>query len=161
MTPPLRVGCTYDVQVRGRAVRIKLLRYDPIDRIHIVTAPHGREMRFPLNSTVRTRVASKKTDTRCVFLYLCDIGNCCFKLGATSDPDRRCKQIRTYAPKAAMRARFKVATGTAFRKYEKAVLSRFAHAVQGKSGGREVLHLSRHDVGACIEHMRRVAQTQK
>lgn len=137
---------------------MKLVRYDAIERAHVVTL-NGREMRLDLARmrSVKPVRASRKTDTTHVYLYLCDIGAGCFKVGATCAPERRRVQIRTYAQRARMRAVVKLppAKGAEFRRCERAVLDAFAaHRVEG---GKEVLRLTHAQADDCVARMRRVA----
>ena len=152
----IAVGRSY--QVGDRVVRV--VRYDPVDRTHVVRAQgSATETRLDFRRVGEARrvyAPSKKTDTSRVYLYLCAIGNGHYKLGASSDPERRRKQIRTHAPKAVMRATVPLREGAAFRRCEKEVLTKFRNA-SSATGGTEVLRLAPEQVGECVRAMRRAA----
>ena len=147
----------------GHATRVvRVLRYDPVDRTHIVrVAGNVDETRLDFRRVADWKrvAAGKKTDTSRVFLYLCAIGGGHYKLGASADPERRRKQIRTHAPRAVMRATVPLRHGAAFRRCEKAVLSKFRSSSSG--GGTEVLHLTPDEVRECVRAMRRAAVSEK
>lgn len=155
----IAVGRSYEVRT-GRDDRrvVRVVRYDPIDRTHVVRAQgSATETRLDFRRVAEVRrVRAKKTDTSRVYLYLCAIGNSHYKLGASSDPERRRKQIRTHAPKAVMRATVPLRDGAAFRRCEKAVLAQFRNPT-ASSGGTEVLHLTPNQVGECVRAMRHAA----
>lgn len=157
VTPSVRPGCTYEVANGRWTGRVKIVRYDAIARMHVVIYK-GREMRLDLRRvrSLKTSRAPRKTNTSQVYLYMCDIGGGCFKIGATCNLDRRQKQIRTYAQRARMRAIVKLPLerGSEFRRFERAVLDDFAeHRVEG---GSEVLRLSRTKAEECVQRMRSV-----
>ena len=152
---PILAGRVYKVRMGRRDVRVKVLRYDPVDKTHVV-AHRGKETRLDFRTASRvSRVVRPKTDTSTVHLYLCDIGGGCYKLGASSDVERRRKQIRTCAAKAEMRAVVPLRDGARFRACEKAVLGAFA---VDRGGGTEVLRLDgAQDVRRCVAAMRQAA----
>ena len=155
MVRPIALGRSYRVRVGRRDLRVKVVRYDPVDKAHVVLHA-GKETRLDFRKASRvSRLASAKTDTSVVHLYLCDIGGGCFKLGVSSDVERRRKQIRTYAPKAEMRAVVPLRDGSRFRKCEKAVLGAFEGG--GKAGGTEVLRLDGAALRRCVAAMRQAA----
>ena len=147
------IGCMYDISHAGWSGRVTALRYDDIDRTYVVRHK-TREMRLDLHKLTnvkRARSKCLKTDTSHVYLYMCDIGGGCYKIGASSAPDRRRKQIRTYAQQARMRAVVRVRNGQAFRRYEKTVLDRYrSHRVVG---GKEVLRLTAGQANDCVNYM--------
>ena len=158
----ITVGRSYEVSTgRDAAPRVvRVVRYDPVDRTHVVraegsTAETRLDFRRVSGEVRRVSAPSKKTDTSQVYLYLCAIGSGHYKLGASSDPERRRKQIRTHAPKAVMRATVPLRHGAAFRRCEKAVLSKFR--TPSGSGGTEVLRLTPEQVGECVRAMRHAA----
>ena len=156
-------GCTYDVVHRGgKRMRLRVKHWDPVDRVHVVTFK-GRDFRVNFNtlkSYKRSRCVGK-TCTREVYLYLCNIGGGFYKLGASSDPERRRKQIRTYSRKAKLHgvARIPEDRGREFRSYEKNVLSKFANP-QGSPGGTEVLRLRPEEADSCLQYMRMICKYQ-
>lgn len=158
--PRMTKGCTYEFKKNGgTSVRVKLVGYDPVSKFHIVSK-NGKESRLNMKSlnglkAVRT---SRKTDTTNVYLYMCDIGNNTYKLGATCSPERRQKQISTYAPRAAMKTvvRLPSEKGADWTKFEKKVLNQFA-SFRPSGGGREVVRLGQEDAARCATFMRSVA----
>ena len=159
-------GCTYVYTQYGRAQRVKVVRFDPIANMHVVTANGRDEFNLDLHAfgdrirAERTHNKPHKLDTSQVFLYLCSIGENTYKVGATCAPERRRKQIRTYTPLAKMKSVVRIPRdkGAQWSKLEKAVLRRFA-AHRPTTGGREVLRLTTQQAGACARYMRAVAQT--
>lgn len=150
-------GCSYQIKTGGRTLVARVQEYNPVDRYHAVTVD-GRTVRMDLSKATvrRRRAASKKTSTRDVYLYLCELGGGLYKIGVSASPQRREKQIKTYSGKAKMRttARIPSHKSAAFRSFEKAVLERFAHG--RTSGGTEVLRLSAKDVTDCSSFMRSI-----
>ena len=155
----ITVGRSYEVG--DRVVRV--VRYDPVDRTHVVrVAGSAAETRLDFRRVpgeVRCVATPKKTDTSRVYLYLCAIGNGHYKLGASADPERRRKQIRTHAPKAVLRATVALRHGAAFRRCEKEVLTKFRSPTV--TGGTEVLRLTPEQVNECVRAMRRAAVSAK
>ena len=143
----------------GKPTRVQVVRYDPIDRVHVVSQ-NGVESRLNLHALgerVRAvRTESKRERAASVFLYMCEIGpNGLFKVGATSAPEQRRKQIRTYTSHARMRAVVRVRSPGAWSARERSVLKRFAH-YRPRDGGREVLRLTSTEAAECAEYMRAV-----
>lgn len=150
-------GCTYEVMVGGVKKLVRVLGHNPIDGLHTVSLG-GKTVRMDLvKASVRRRRTSKtKASTDDVYLYLCDIGNGYFKVGASSSPQRRRKQIKTYSSKATMRAVARIPTNKSrdFKSFEKKVLARFAH---GRTrGGTEVLRLNQSEAADCAGFMRSI-----
>ena len=132
----------------------ELVRYDPIDRTHVVRIG-GNEQRLNLaqHASARRRKALRMAGQ--VYLYLCDIGSGDYKLGASRCPTRRAKQIRTFSPRATMVASVPIPRerGNRFRTYEKNVLQQFK-AFAPPEGGKEVLCLSQSQKRDCTRAMR-------
>ena len=156
-------GCTYMYTTNGRPIRFKLLRFDPVSKSHVVTSNGRGEWHINLHQmgsrVRRVRSVSKKMDTSTVYLYMCNVGENTYKVGATCAPDRRCKQIRTYTSVARMKSvvRIPAAKGSEWAKLEKAVLRRFA-AHRPANGGKEVLKMTQAQAHACAGYMRAVCR---
>ena len=157
--PRFTKGCTYQYTKNGAPMRVKLVGYDPIYKMDIVSQ-NGNETRLNLKAlpNVKAVRTSRKTDTKNVYLYLCDIGGGNYKIGATCSPDKRIKQISTYAPKAVMKAVVRLPSnkGSQWTKHEKKVLDQFKGFRTG-GGGREVVSFQSKDVSDCASFMRSVA----
>lgn len=151
-----RIGCLYSVKHGNFAAKVKLVRFDPIDRLHVVRF-NGREIQMDLHKIREVRRSFGKAD-KIVFLYLCELGGGAFKVGVSSCPSTRQKQIKTYSQKARMRAIVRIPDeNTArFRRYEQKVLDKFAG--QRSGGGKEVLLLSASEANACARYMRSIAR---
>ena len=153
--PKLAAGATYEVALPSGQTLVKVVRYDPIDKVHIVQA-NGRETRLDLSAyRVRPKRAQKAHAYKQVYLYLCDIGGGAFKVGASCAPEARRRQIRTSAPRAAMRAVVRVPAGKRWSEAESEVLRRF-RPDRLTTGGREVFKFDRAQATACATFMRRV-----
>ena len=152
-------GCTYAYKTQGRTIQFKLIRFDPISRRHVVTSDGRNEWQIALHS-LASRVypvrGSKKMDTKQVYLYLCNIGDHTYKIGATCSPERRCKQIRTYTPLAKMKAVVRIPRdrGGQWSTIEKKVLRRFTTCRASSAGGREVMRFTPEEAVACAKYMR-------
>ena len=111
------IGRVYEFKHMGATQRVKVVAYDPVDRMHVVRRLQtGKESRLDLVKLAATRAivarregsrrlstVAKKVDTRRgVFLYVCRLAPNTYKLGASCDPSRRLKQIQTYNPAACM-----------------------------------------------------------
>lgn len=152
------IGCTYAYANRGKTLHVKVLRYDPVSKRHVVTTDGRHEWQIDAKFLgSRVRPTRTKTDTRTVFLYMCNIGKDTYKVGATCTPERRCKQIRTYTPYAKMKSLVKVPTskGSQWAKLESSVLRRF-RTMRPATGGREVLRLTAEQATECAQYMRSV-----
>ena len=152
-------GCTYAYKSSGKTLHVKVLRFDPIARRHIVTSNNGRTEWSILSSSLgrRVRPTKRKMDTDKVYLYMCSIGKDTYKLGVTCDPERRRKQIKTYTPTAQMKSVVRMAAHKRgdWAQVEKAVLRRFA-AHRAATGGKEVFCLDRSQASACAGFMKSV-----
>lgn len=154
-------GCSYVYTQHGKSHRVKLLRFDPITNRHVVTSNGGRTEHLinlhALAGRIRAVRTPTKMDTSTVYLYMCNVGNDTYKVGATCQPERRCKQIRTYTPLAKMKSvvRIPKSRGNQWAKIEKNVLRQFA-AHRPATGGREVLRLNMQQAAACSRYMRSV-----
>ena len=158
--PTLVDGCTYAYKTGGKTIYVKLLRFDPITRRHVVTTDGGKNEWQLRGSSLGARVRCtkpKKMDTSQTYLYMCNVGDNVYKIGATCAPERRRKQIWTYAPKASMKSIVKIprARGNEWASIEKQVLHRFA-AHRIPSGGKEVLRMTAQQATECAGYMRSV-----
>lgn len=156
--PNVVQGCTYAYKCSGKTIPVKVVRFDPITKRHVVTSNGGHEWQATASHFgARIRSSKKKTDTDRVFLYMCHIGPNTYKVGATCAPERRRKQIRTYTPLAKMKSVVKLPAerGRDWAKIEKSVLRRFA-SHRTAEGGREVLKLTATEAGECARYMRSV-----
>lgn len=153
--PTLLDGCMYEVAMAGKTRLVRVLGQNPVDGMHTVSVD-GKTQRMDLSTATarRRRASTKKTPTTDVYLYMCDIGNGLFKIGVSASPQRRQQQIRTYSGKATMRTTARIPTqkSAAFRSFEKAVLTRFAHG--RTTGGTEVLKLTSKEADECAGFMR-------
>ena len=153
-------GCTYQFKNNGQLVRVKVVGYDPIDKVHIVTH-NGRESRLNLKAMnarlTSRRCASKKSSTKDVYLYVCDLGSGQYKFGATSNPKNRAQQIKTYSSRAKMISLTKLPAhkGSQWHSLESTVLRRFAGHRSG-DGGREVFKLNANKLGEMVNFARHV-----
>lgn len=163
-TPPIVNGCSYEVTRRGKTERLRVKAWDPIARMHVVVSENGRETRLDLaalGSRLRAvrarRHRPRKTDTQHTYLYLCSLGPNTYKVGASSAPQRREREIRTYAPVAKMRTVVRVPSekGSQWATLEREVLRRFEQH-RPRDGGREVLRLSPDQADECAGWMREV-----
>lgn len=155
-------GCSYSISKKRGGVttttHVKVLDYNPVDNQHTILC-NGKVQRMDLSRysrVERKRTPPKKTSTESVYLYLCDIGNGSYKIGASACPERRRKQIRTFCSKASMVATVRIPRNksASFRSFEKDVLQRFAHA--RTAGGTEVLRLGRCEADTCASYMRSI-----
>ena len=100
-------GCTYEITQYGRKKRVTVESFDPIDKVHIIRHHNGNRSRVDFRKLMSAKRVSarrgvKKTSTQQVYLYVCELGNGRYKFGATCDPERRTKQMRTFCPTAKM-----------------------------------------------------------
>lgn len=149
-------GCTYEITTGTVSNVVRVLDHNPVDGLHTVIVD-GKTLRIDLSKAlVRRHRTRKKTSTNDVYLYMCDLGNGLFKIGASASPQRRQKQIKTCSGRAVMRATARIPTqqSAAFRSFEKAVLQRFAHAKT--AGGTEVLRLTSYEASDCATFMRSI-----
>ena len=162
--PDVVVGCTYALTRRNasrkRTVSVVTItgEANPVDGMHpVLCNERPSRLQLSLYDVKRVRV-SRASKAGQVWLYLCDIGGGHYKLGASSAPSRREKQIRTYARTANMIATAKIPPhrSRGFRHYERAVLDRFASQRVSSGGGSEVMKLSLDMVAACVRQMREV-----
>ena len=137
--PRFTKGCTYQYTKNGAPMRVKLVGYDPIYKMDIVSQ-NGNETRLNLKALPNVKAG----------------GN--YKIGATCSPEKRIKQISTYAPKAVMKAVVRLPSnkGSQWTKHEKKVLDQFKGFRTG-GGGREVVSVQSKDVSDCASFMRSVA----
>jgi hypothetical protein len=153
-TPSLVKGSFYEISHRDRVRRAKYSGYDSVGK-HQIFQCEGREMRLDRKATSSVkRLRTTKSDTTRTYLYVCSLGGGVYKIGASCDPERRRKQIRTYAQKATMVAVVPLPRerGRHFRSYESAVLGRFA--AERVQGGTEVLRLSPQRLADCVRAVR-------
>ena len=159
-------GCTYEFSNGNRLVRVKVLHFDAISNYHVVAHEDGRESRLELNKmrnvTKVRRNRNDKINTRDAgtFLYMCDVGAGFYKVGCSSNPTKRSKQIRTCAPLARMLHTFRIKDSKAstWSKCEQIILKHFAQH-RSAHGGREVFKMRPSVVQDCARMMRKVAQT--
>ena len=80
-------------------------------------------------------------------------------MGASSDPERRRKQIRTYSRKAKLHGVVCLPEneGGNFRSYEKHVLNRFSDPRKSE-GGTEVLRLRPEEADTCLQYMKMICK---
>ena len=151
-------GCTYAYNTSGKTIHVKVVRFDPITKRHVVTSNGRSEWQVDGKRLGRrVRQQKRKSDTSQIYLYMCNIGDTTYKVGVTCDPERRRKQINTYTPQATMKSIVKVAKtkGSQWASLEKKVLDRFAtHRLSG--GGKEVFRLDQTQAAACAGYMRAV-----
>lgn len=151
-------GCRYHLFVGRRLRRTVRVREapNPVDGLTTVECDGGKLMRIDTRKyRVERARASTKSDTTYVYLYLCAIGNGYYKLGASADPSRRARQLRTGAADARLllQTRLPLAQSRRFRQYEMRVLEQFAHC-RAARGGTEVLRLTPAEVERCKRAMR-------
>lgn len=167
----LVVGCTYDVTHNRSEYATVTVVAEPnaVDGLVPVTCG-GREMRIDLRRCTVTRrrrgrrERPMKTSTDNLFLYLCSIDrHSNFKVGVTSRPAQRIKEIRTYASNAKMVSVVRIPHSQSkhWRKVEREVIQKFSVVGGGRAAsspwrGTEVLSLSRDGLSACRQYMRSV-----
>lgn len=152
--PNLVKGCSYQLAQRNRVRRVTYVGYDPIGKQELFRS-EGRDLRLDRKAaSLVKRLRVTKTDTARTFVYLCSLGGGVFKVGATCDPERRRKQIRTYAQQASMVAVVPLPRdrGRHFRSYESAILRHFA--AERVRGGTEVLRLTPQRLADCVRAVR-------
>ena len=159
--PEFRVGCTYELYAREGGpckgtVTVVASTIEP----HVFRVRSGKtEQTLDLTKyarTVRARASVRRARSRTVYLYLVDLGHGQYKVGASSDPERRARQLRTGAARARLlsTAALPADQSRLFRTFERRVLDEFA----GRGplgGGTEVLSLSPAEVERCRDAMRR------
>lgn len=163
--PPLVVGCDYDLASGSEFATVTVTgEANAVDGMVPVVC-NGREMRIDLQRyTVSKhrngRGRSTKTPTDNLFLYICSIDrNMNFKIGVTARPNKRIKEIRTYASNAKMLSVVRIPHQKSkdWRKIEKEVIQKFqidAGGVGSKRRGTEVLSLTPDGLCACRQYMR-------
>ena len=158
-------GCTYEFEQHGRPVRVKLLHYDPIARAHVILS-NGQESRLDMHAlgarvkrarTMLTKKPSNSADG--VYLYMVSLGSNAYKVGVSTNPERRRKQIRTCAPLAKLQSVVRMPTHKTaqWSKLEGRVLKKFSH-LRAVGGGREVLRMSARQASDCADFMKAVCK---
>ena len=150
----IKEGCFYTFQNRNKRTLVRVLEKNKVDNLHLVLHD-GVEKRMDLNRVGRLRRVSRKSDPSNMFLYLCDIGSGCYKVGITSCPQRRRKEIRTYTRKANFICLYKLKDVSNAREYEKMILELFSKQIS-EEGGREVLELNPSMLNTCRRHMKSI-----
>lgn len=154
-------GCSYEFEHNGKRANVRVDGYDAIDKMYVVSR-NNRQFRLDLPNAKNVRRARRrptKTNTENVFLYVCSIGQGKVKVGVSSNPSAREKQIRTCSGDAKMLHAFKLprAQSMHWAKYERKVLREFSRFRKEEGAGREVLTVAGDDLKRLISHMKRVS----
>ena len=153
-TVNIKEGCFYTFQSRNETILVRVLEKNKVDNLHIVLH-EGREKRMDLKRVKSLRRVTRKSDPSTMFLYLCDIGGGHYKLGITSCPQRRRREIKTYTRRATFLFLKRLKDGCSARDYEKVVLNLFSKQIS-KEGGREVMRLDSKMLIQCKRVMKHI-----
>ena len=154
----VKLGSVYTLHTKKRSIAtVKVLSYNPIDKMHKVARVNNMETHTRENLKNYIVKPSNAKQTLDVYLYMCEIGNGFYKLGVSYSPTTRCKQIKTYAPRAILITFSKIPShdSSNWKKYECKLLKKFSSVA---TGGKEVFRFNKTQVEECKRSIRSICK---
>ena len=157
----VKIGRIYTLHTKKRVVAtVKVLSYNPVDKMHKVARVSNMEIHTNENLKKYTLTPSNRKPKLEIYIYMCDIGNGFYKLGVSHSPMARCKQIKTYAPRAKMVVFHKIplTDSSNWKKYEAKLFSNFNSVL---TGGKEVFQFNKNQAEKCKSLIRSICTSKE